>query len=228
MRLNREYIAYSYPKLSKQKTYTIVDIIHERGRCAPYSVIEVEGDSKRYNIVACEGAAVGNTYIIGEDIKTYTTGTITKIKNIPEGTAINSIMFEKCRLGLAAGTFCTIVNHRADINKTVVKFPSREKKMIPFDAVAMIGICAAGGVTEKPLLKAKTAHMLHKARGQAWPKVRGVAMNPVDHPHGGGNHQHIGFPCTISKKAPEGQKVGLVGARTTGRGKKTALKKGSK
>ncbi|NBU77460.1 MAG: hypothetical protein EBS30_19960, partial [Planctomycetes bacterium] len=48
------------------------------------------------------------------------------------------------------------------------------------------------------------------------PRVRGVAMNPVDHPHGGGNHQHIGHASTVSRFAPPGQKVGLVAARRTG------------
>lgn len=38
-------------------------------------------------------------------------------------------------------------------------------------------------------------------------QVRGVAMNPVEHPHGGGNHQHIGHASTVSRHAPPGQKV---------------------
>ncbi|KAE8735850.1 60S ribosomal protein L8 [Hibiscus syriacus] len=50
-----------------------------------------------------------------------------------------------------------------------------------------------------------------------WPKVRGVAMNPVEHPHGGGNHQHIGHASTVRRDAPPGQKVGLIAARRTGR-----------
>jgi len=41
-------------------------------------------------------------------------------------------------------------------------------------------------------------------------------MNPVDHPHGGGNQQHIGHPSTVSRYAPHGQKVGLIAARRTG------------
>lgn len=41
-------------------------------------------------------------------------------------------------------------------------------------------------------------------------------MNPVDHPHGGGNHKHIGKPSTISRFASAGQKVGLIAARRTG------------
>ena len=38
-------------------------------------------------------------------------------------------------------------------------------------------------------------------------QVRGVAMNPVEHPHGGGNHQHIGHASTVRRDAPPGQKV---------------------
>jgi len=41
-------------------------------------------------------------------------------------------------------------------------------------------------------------------------------MNPVDHPHGGGNHKHLGKPGTINRFASSGQKVGLIAARRTG------------
>merc|ERR1712137_1495879 len=55
-----------------------------------------------------------------------------------------------------------------------------------------------------------------KVLSSSWPKTRGVAMNPVDHPHGGGNHQHIGKASTISRYATQGQKAGLIAARRTG------------
>ena len=42
-------------------------------------------------------------------------------------------------------------------------------------------------------------------------------MNPVEHPHGGGNHQHIGHPSTVKRDCPKGRKVGLIAARRTGR-----------
>ena len=47
-------------------------------------------------------------------------------------------------------------------------------------------------------------------------------MNPVEHPHGGGNHQHIGHPSTVRRDSVPGQKVGLIAARRTGqlRGRK--------
>ncbi len=87
---------------------------------------------------------------------------------------------------------------------------------------------AGGGRTEKPMLKAGRAYHKYKAKRNSWPKVRGVAMNPVEHPHGGGNHQHIGHASTVSRKAPPGQKVGLIAARRTGRLRGTTVVKGEK
>ena len=81
----------------------------------------------------------------------------------------------------------------------------------------MIGQVAGGGRTEKPLLKAGNAYHKFRVKRNSWPKVRGVAMNPVEHPHGGGNHQHIGHASTVRRDAPPGQKVGLIAARRTGR-----------
>ncbi len=71
----------------------------------------------------------------------------------------------------------------------------------------MVGIVAGGGRIDKPVLKAGNSYYKYKAKRNCWPKVRGVAMNPVDHPHGGGNHQHVGHPTTVSRNAPPGQKV---------------------
>ena len=42
-------------------------------------------------------------------------------------------------------------------------------------------------------------------------------MNPVEHPHGGGNHQHIGMASTVRRDTSAGRKVGLIAARRTGR-----------
>ncbi|EDM15930.1 rCG59571, isoform CRA_b [Rattus norvegicus] len=80
---------------------------------------------------------------------------------------------------------------------------------------------------DKPILKAGRAYHKYKAKRNCWPRVRGVAMNPVEHPFGGGNHQHIGKPSTIRRDAPAGRKVGLIAARRTGRlrGTKTVQEK---
>merc|ERR1712228_894843 len=80
-----------------------------------------------------------------------------------------------------------------------VKLPSGSKKTIPSSNRAMVGIVAGGGRIDKPLLKAGRAYFKYKAKRNSWHKVRGVAMNPVEHPHGGGNHQHIGMASTVRR-----------------------------
>jgi len=81
---------------------------------------------------------------------------------------------------------------------------------------ATIGIVAGGGRMDKPMLKAGRAYHKYRVKRNCWPKVRGVAMNPVEHPHGGGNHQHVGHPTTSARASVPGQKVGLIAARRTG------------
>merc|ERR1711939_1124609 len=103
-----------------------------------------------------------------------------------------------------------------DEGKTRVKLPSGAKKVVLSSARGMIGIVAGGGRTDKPMLKASRAKHKFAVKRNSWPKTRGVAMNPVDHPHGGGNHQHIGKASTISRYAAQGQKAGLIAARRTG------------
>uniref|UniRef100_A0A8C7Z2P0 Large ribosomal subunit protein uL2 n=1 Tax=Oryzias sinensis TaxID=183150 RepID=A0A8C7Z2P0_9TELE len=101
------------------------------------------------------------------------------------------------------------------------------KKVIASANRAVVGVVAGGGRIDKPILKAGRAYHKYKAKRNCWPRVRGVAMNPVEHPFGGGNHQHIGKPSTIRRDAPAGRKVGLIAARRTGRlrGTKTVQEK---
>ena len=69
----------------------------------------------------------------------------------------------------------------------------------------------------EPFLKARNRHHATKAKGKKSVGVRGVAMNAVDHPHGGGNRQHPGKPTTVSRHAPPGRKVGSIAAKRTGK-----------
>ena len=100
---------------------------------------------------------------------------------------------------------------------TRVRLPSGSKKTLSNQCRAAVGIVAGGGRTDKPMLKAGRAFHKYRVKRNEWPRVRGVAMNPVEHPHGGGNHQHIGHPSTTRRVDPAGKKAGLIAARRTGR-----------
>eukprot|EP00091_Calanus_sinicus_P024856 TRINITY_DN9158_c0_g1_i1.p1 TRINITY_DN9158_c0_g1~~TRINITY_DN9158_c0_g1_i1.p1 ORF type:complete len:162 (-),score=54.21 TRINITY_DN9158_c0_g1_i1:71-511(-) len=124
---------------------------------------------------------------------------------------------DRGKLARASGNYATVIAHNPDTKRTRVKLPSGNKKVIPSANRAMIGIVAGGGRIDKPMLKAGRSYHKYKAKRNSWPKVRGVAMNPVEHPHGGGNHQHIGKASTVKRGTSAGRKIGLIAARRTGR-----------
>ncbi|MBN3037462.1 MAG: 50S ribosomal protein L2 [Candidatus Diapherotrites archaeon] len=147
-------------------------------------------------------------------------GNILPLASIPEGTPIfniENVPGDGGKTIRSSGTNGIIINRVGD--KVNVKLPS--KKIMVFNAQcrATVGIAAGGGRLEKPLLKAGNAVKKNRARGHRYPHVRGVAMNPVNHPHGGKEH-HTGKPTTVSRNAPPGQKVGHIAARRVGRKKR--------
>ncbi|CAF1469416.1 unnamed protein product [Rotaria sordida] len=192
----------------------VKDIIHDPGRGAPLAVVHFR-DPYRYKkrkelIVAAEGMYTA----------AVTIGSVMPLGQMPEGTIICRIeqtTGDRGKLAKASGNYATIVSHNPEDGKTKVKLPSGAKKTLSSTNRAMVGIVADGGRIDKPILKAGRSYHKFKAKRKSWPKVRGVAMNPVDHPFGGGNHQHIGKPSTVSRYAPPGRKVGLIAARRTGR-----------
>jgi len=199
------------------------EIIHDPGRGAPLAKVEFRHTYRYKKIketfIAVEGMYSGQYLYAGKKAELYV-GNILPLSSMPEGTIISnveSVTGDRGSLARASGDYATIIGHSDDGAKTRVKLPSGAKKILPSNARAMIGIVAGGGRIDKPILKAARAYHKYKAKRNEWPRTRGVAMNPVDHPHGGGNHQHIGHPATVSRYAPPGQKVGLIAARRTGR-----------
>jgi len=201
----------------------VTEIIHDPGRGAPLAEV-VFRDPYHYGkdkqlFIANEGMYTGQFIYAGKKAA-LTIGNILPLSACPEGTIISNVESKKGDRGVlarASGNYATIISHSENGDKTRIRLPSGSKKTVPSSCRAMIGVVAGGGRIDKPILKAGVAYHKYKAKRHSWPKVRGVAMNPVDHPHGGGNHQHIGHPATVSRYAPPGQKVGLIAARRTGR-----------
>jgi len=200
----------------------VKDIIHDPGRGAPLARVQFR-DPYRYRrktetFLATEGMYTGQFVYCGTNAKVKI-GNILPVKSMPEGTIICCVeqqAGDQGKLAKASGCYCTIVSHM-DNGRTKLKLPSGAKRAVFSGSRAMIGIVAGGGRTDKPMLKAGRAYHKYKIKRNCWPKTRGVAMNPVEHPHGGGNHQHIGHASTVKRDAPAGKKVGLIAARRTGR-----------
>lgn len=170
-------------------------------------------------MVAAEGMYTGQFIYCGAKAQ-IAVGNILPLHKIPEGTVISNIEHrpgDRGVLSRGSGTYAIIVTHNEDTGRTRIRLPSGMKKTLSNKARAMIGLVAGGGRLDKPLLKAGRAYHKYHVKRNEWPKVRGVAMNPVEHPHGGGNHQHIGHASTCRRDAPPGAKVGMIAARRTGR-----------
>jgi len=199
----------------------VKDIVHDPGRGDPLAKVEFRNPYK-YKVdkelfVAAEGLYTGQFIYCGAKA-TLTIGNVLPVGQLPEGTVICNVeekVGDRGALSRASGKNAIIIGHSD--KGTTIKLPSLKKKTISPDCRAMIGVIAGGGRIEKPVLKAGRSYHKAKAKRNNWPRVKGVCMNPVDHPHGGGNHQHIGHPATVSRYAPHGQKVGLIAARRTGR-----------
>jgi len=147
-------------------------------------------------------------------------GNVLPLGAMPEGAVVSNCEErpgDRGKLARASGDYCTIIAHNIETGQTRLRLPSGAKKIVQSTSRAQIGIIAGGGRIDKPMLKAGRAYHKYKVKRNCWPKVRGVAMNPVEHPHGGGNHQHVGHATTVARDSPAGKKVGLIAARRTGR-----------
>lgn len=208
-----------YPPLNREtKRGIVVELLHEPGRSAPVALIKLEDGSEFYNI-AVEGLRIGQTIEIGSDAQPNV-GNIIALRNIPEGTRICNIELrpgDGGKLVKTGGSYAILIGKSS--THAVITLPSGRQKSVLLDARATIGVVAGGGRLEKPLLKAGNAYYKWRAKARKWPRVRGVAMNAVDHPHGGGSHQSESKPTTVSRRAPPGRKVGHIAARRTGRRK---------
>jgi len=194
----------------------IIEFINDPGRNSLLAVVEYEDGEKGF-LIANEGLREGSIIECGARASVKH-GNILPLKNIPEGSFVYNIEAlpgDGGKFVRSAGTYALLIAH--DNGNTIVQFPSGAVKTVLSLARATLGIAAGGGRRERPILKAGKRHYMLHSRPKIWPKVRGKAMNTVDHPYGGGSKQCAGKPKTVSRNAPPGRKVGLIAARRTGR-----------
>jgi large subunit ribosomal protein L2 len=196
---------------------TVVDVEHDPARSAPVAAVEFD-DGDRRLVLAPEGVGVGDEIQVGVSA-VIEPGNTLPLAEIPEGVPICNVEANQGdggKFARASGVNATLMAHERNV--AVVQLPSGAVKRLDPQCRATIGVVAGGGRTEKPMVKAGNKYHKMRARGTKWPNVRGVAMNAVDHPFGGGGRQHPGKPKSISRNAPPGRKVGDISSRRTGRG----------
>lgn len=145
----------------------------------------IDGD-KRY-IIASAGLKVGDEISSGENAA-LTSGNFLPLQNIPVGTLIYNIQLNKdknAQMVRAAGTYAQILAKEGDFAN--IKLPSGEIRKFRVDCKACIG--QVGNIEHSSVRLGKAGKSRHLGRR---PRVRGVVMNPIDHPLGGGEGRSSG------------------------------------
>jgi len=164
----------------------VATIEYDPNRSARIALIHYIDGEKRY-IIAPAGLQVGQTIVSGPE-SDILTGNALPIKNIPLGTQIHNIELKPGKGGQmarSAGSFAQLVAKEGETAQ--LRLPSGEIRIVSVNCMATVG--QVGNVERENV-------SLGKAGRSRWlgkrPAVRGVAMNPVDHPHGGGEGKTSG------------------------------------
>lgn len=170
----------------------VTSIEYDPNRSARLALIQYADGDKRY-ILWPQGLKVGDTVVAADraDIKP---GNCLPLKNIPLGTSVHNVEMKIGKGGQiirSAGTYGQLM--AKEKGYVQIKLPSGEVRMFLDRCKATIG--QLGNLTHENLSLGKAGRRRHLGRR---PKVRGVVMNPVDHPHGGGEGRTSGgrHPCT--------------------------------
>jgi len=176
---------------------------YDPNRTAFIALIKYEDGTLAY-ILAPQRLKAGDTVIAGErvDVKP---GNAMPLKNIPVGTIVHNVELKAGKggqLARAAGTYLQLVGR--DSGYAQLKLPSGELRIVRGECFATIGAVSNPDQSNIVIAKAGRNRWLGRR-----PSVRGVAMNPIDHPHGGGEGRTSGgrHPVTPWGKPTKGKKT---------------------
>lgn len=199
----RRYRMIDFKRIRWDEEAVVERIEYDPNRTAFIALIKYSDGGQSY-ILAPQRLSVGDKVIAGEktDIKP---GNAMPLKNMPVGTIIHNVEMKPKKGGQmarSAGTYIQLVGR--DGGSALLKLSSGEVRKVSGDCMATIG--ALSNPDQKNI-------NLGKAGRNRWlgirPSVRGVAMNPIDHPHGGGEGRTSGgrHPCTPWGKPTKGKKT---------------------
>jgi large subunit ribosomal protein L2 len=147
-------------------------------------------DGERRYILAPKGLTAGDTIQSGVDAP-IKAGNAMPLRNTPLGSVVHAIELKPgkgAQIARAAGTYCIILQ-KLNTQTLVLKFPSGEEKILFYNNLGTLGVVS--NQNHKFINLKKAGRSFLKGRK---PKVRGVAKNSVDHPHGGGRGRTSKLP----------------------------------
>ena len=215
----KKYRVINFKRNTMDVLGTVERLEYDPNRTAFIALISYEDKPKEY-IIAPTDLKAGDTVMSSEktDIKI---GNSMKLKNIAAGTSIHNIELKPgagAKLCRSAGTFAQVLG--SNESYIMVKLTSKETRLISGECMATVGVVSNSDNKNKKIGKAGIKRHLGIK-----PTVRGVAMNPVDHPHGGGEGRTSGGRHPTS---PWGLKTKGKKTRTNKRTTKFIISKGSK
>ena len=181
----------------------VATIEYDPNRSANISLLHYADGEKRY-ILSPLGLKVGDQ-IVSSSSAELKIGNALCLKNIPAGLIVHNVEMHPgkgAQLVRSAGTGAQVMAH--DEGFTSLKLPSGEVRLINSNCYAVVG--EVGNKSHEQVVSGKAGRTRWLGRR---PKVRGVAMNPVDHPMGGGEGKSSGgrHPCTPWGKPTKGYKT---------------------
>ena len=202
----RMYRIIDFKRDKREIPAKVATIEYDPNRNARIALLHYRDGEKRY-IIAPQGLKVGDMLSSGRDAE-IRVGNALPMRYIPVGTTIHNVELKPgagARMGRSAGTAIQLIAKEGDY--ATIRLPSTEMRRVAIDCRATVG---SVGNAEASLIS------IGKAGRNRWkgvrPQTRGVAMNPVDHPLGGGEGKSSGGRHPVS---PWGQPEG----RTRKRGK---------
>lgn len=181
----------------------VASIEYDPNRSARIALLHYVDGEKRY-ILAPDGLKVNDSLMSGANSE-IKTGNATTLSRIPLGSFIHNVEMLPGKGGQLARSAGTLVQLMAREGKYAhLKMPSSEVRLVPINCLATMG--QVGNIDHENIVLGKAGASRWRGRR---PKVRGVAMNPVDHPMGGGEGRSSGgrHPCTPWGKPTKGKKT---------------------
>lgn len=176
----RKYRLVDFNRLERSVAGKVISLEYDPNRSANIALIHYLNGSKCY-ILAPEGLKVGAFVKAGADVEVKL-GNCLPLRNIPIGFVVHNVEIRPNsggKIARGAGTSVQLVGKEGQ--HAILKMPSGEMRKVHLDCWATIGVL--GNADHKNISIGKAGRTRHLG---IRPTVRGMAMNPVDHPHGGG------------------------------------------
>ena len=196
----------------------IVDIEHDPARHAPIALARLEDGEKVY-MLATEGLGVGDTVSWGSG-GAVNNGNTLPLREIQDGPYVCNLEARPDDGGkFVRSSGVRRLSLARPMTAESVSDAERQEQMVQRRLYGNRRYRCRWRTRRKTIRQGRKEALPCQVIRRKWP-CQGVCMNVIDHPFGGGGHQHCGRPKTVSRGTPPGRKVGHIAARRTGKWKK--------